>query len=393
MSNGANWEFDRVKGEKKAEENKWIDRLSTLDTSVLGLLDEAEISDDEIEDRLDEVLESSLWARTLRKRTKRAQAALKIGLAGRARVVFSTTTAAQRKAYFLAGVGLSTGRFLDANSERLLTLLINANASIIAGADAEAIGAVAGFAESVFTVRPFVPNPLPENWRDVLVTWLRGDALGAAVNTDNPNVLRFVEDGLKYRLAWAMEAVRVHGMVGGSDNGYEELDELDWRFAVASVETGTLSVAAAVLMKAGFGSRHAAVKAVADGNGYFEDLRGLVRWVTSNRVMELGQYPAWPTPETHELWTAFVGDVGQGQAGSWRNSEARVGVEWFGAGVARAGLPVRLSPADGSCKVSSASFDTLGEADISLPASLQGVLRTTVSDDGAALEVSYIGPE
>ena len=393
VSNGANWEFNPDGGDEEAEEKRWNDRLSTLDTSILGLLEEAEISDDEIEERLDEVLDSSLWARSLRKRAERAQAALKIGLVGRARVVFAGTSPAQRKAYFLAGVGLSTGRFLDANSERLWALLVEANASTMAGTDEQAIAAVAGFAESVFAERPFVPHPLPENWREVLVAWLRGDALGTAVNTDDPDVLRFVEDGLTYRLGWAMEAVRVHGMASGSDNGDEEFEESDLRFAVAAVETGTLSVAAAVLIKAGFGSRNAAVKAVADGVGNFEDLGGLVRWVKSDPVVELGRNPAWPTTETHELWKSFVGGLGPGRAESWRKTEARIGVEWNEEGVDRAGLPVRLSPDDGNCKVCTASFDTLGEADFSLPVSLQGVLRATVTDDGAALEVSYIGPE
>ena len=393
VSNGANWEFDQVEGDEEAREEQWNDRLSTLDTSILGLLDEAEILDDEIEKRLDEVLNSSLWARSLRKREEGAKLALKIGLAGRARVVFAGTTPAQRKAYFLAGVGLSTGRFLDTNSERLRKFLVEANVSILAGTDEKAIAAVVGFAESVFAERPFVPNPLPENWREVLVAWLRGDALGRAVNTDDPDVLRFVEDGLTYRLAWAMEAVRVHGMAGGAENWYELFDESDLRFAVAALETGTLNVAAAVLMKAGFGSRNAAVTAVADGEGNFEDLEGLVQWMRSDPIVELGRNRAWPTTETHELWHTFVGGLGPGRAESWRKTEARVGVEWFEAGVDRAGLPVRLSPSDGKCKVCSASFDTLGEADVNLPASLQGVLRATVSDNGAALEVSYIGPE
>ena len=365
VSNGANWEFDQIRGGKEAEKNLWNGRLSTLDTSILGLLDEAEISDDEIEERLDEVLKSSLWARTLRKREEAARADLKIGLVGRARVVFAETTPAQRRAYFLAGVGLSTGRFLDANSERLWTLLVKANESILVGADEDAITAVVGFAEFVFDIRPFVPNRQPGNWREVLVAWLRGDELGTVANTNGPNVLRFVEDGLMYRLAWAMEAVRVHRMAGRSDNGDVEFEEVDLRFAVAAVETGTLSVAAAVLMKAGFGSRNAAVKAVADGEGDFEDLGGLVSWVRSDLVVELGRSPDWPTRESHELWNTFIGGLGPGRAESWRKTDAEVGVEWFEPEVDRAGLPVRLSPADGSCKVCSASFDTLGEGNCS----------------------------
>ena len=75
--------------------------------------------------------------------------------------------------------------------------------------------------------------------------WLRGDALGDAVNTDDPEVLMFVESGLTYRLAWAMEAVRVHGVAVSTSEEQDEFDEFNFDFAVAAVETGTLNVAAA----------------------------------------------------------------------------------------------------------------------------------------------------
>ena len=393
VSNGDNWDFDPVGGEDEVEERRWNEHVSTLDTTVLGLLDEAEISDDEIEERLDEILQSSLWARCLRKRREEQQLALKIGLAGRARAVLGATTPSQRKAYFLAGVGLRTGRFLDTNSERLLALLVSANSALVGGERDEAIIAVSEFAELVFAEQPFVPNPLPDNWQQVLCAWLSGDALGEAVNTDDPDVLKFVEDGLTYRLAWAMEAVRVHGMAVGMASGDEQIKELDLGFAVAAVETGTLSVAAAVLMKAGFGSRNAAVKAVADGEADFDSLSGLLKWVGNDLVAKLGEDPNWPTAETHELWAMFIGGLGTARAEKWRKTYAKVPVRWFDARAERSGVPVRLSPVDGNTTVCSASFDPLGTADVSLPMSLQGVLQATVSDDGNALHVSYIGPE
>ena len=119
-------------------------------------------------------------------------------------------------------------------------------------------------------------------------------------------------------------------MKSGSVDG--ELEELNLGFAVAAVETGTLSVAAAVLMKAGFGSRNGAVKAVADGEADFEDVKGLLRWVKSDPVVELGGNPDWPTVETHELWTAFVEGVGTTRFVRWRMSDAEVPVRWYDPG-------------------------------------------------------------
>ena len=307
VSNGSYWEFPVLQEEdddqRQREERRWNALVGTLDTSILGLLGDEDISDEDVEDRLDEVLQSSLWARTLAKQEDQTQRILKLGLAGRVHVVFGETTTAQRKSYFLAGVGLIAGRFLDANAKCLRTLLVSANASIVSGEEKEAINAIREFAKVMFGERPFTPEPMPENWQDVLDAWLKGKALGTAVNTDDPDVLRFVENGLMYRLPWAMEAVRVHGVVNGSENSDgDKFGESDLSFAVAAVETGTLSVPAAVLMKAGFGSRTGAIKAVADGNADFKDMSGLVNWARSSSVSELGQVPDWPTTETHDLW-------------------------------------------------------------------------------------------
>ena len=398
VSNGSYWEFpdllEEDDDERRREERRWNSFVSTLDTSILGLFGDGGIPDEDVEDRLDDVLQSSLWARSLANRKEQTRRILKLGLAGRVRVVFQGTTSAQRKAYFLAGVGLTTGRFLDANAKRLRALLVSANAFIVSGDEERAVTTIGEFAEVVFGVRPFTPEPLPENWRQVLMAWLKGEMLGATVNTEDPDVLRFVEGGLIYRLPWAMEAVRVHGVVGGSDDpDGAQFGELDLGFAVAAVETGTLSVPAAVLMKAGFGSRNGAIKAVAAGNADFEDVRGLVRWATSGMIVALGRDSGWPTPETHELWESFVAGLGPARARAWRKSEADVPVEWFEEGTDCAGMPVRIRVDGGDCEVLSSDFEPLGRADLTLPESLDGVVRGTVSDDGLAIQLSYVGPE
>lgn len=394
VCNGENWEFIS-KNEQEADEEKiWNVRISCLDTAVLGLLEgEGEIADDEIENLLDEVLKSSLWARCLNKRNEGVQTVLKIGLSGRARVIFRTTSASQRRAYFLAGVGLRTGCFLDEKKVQLWELLVNANAAIATHKSEKAISAISDFAEIVFKEPPFVPNPEPNNWREVLKVWLSGDPLSGLVNTEDPDVLRFVEDGLIFKLSWAMEAVRVHGETLKTDEREDEIDAPDLGYAVAAVETGTLSVSAAVLMQAGFASRKAAIKAIEDGEANFKDLRGLSRWVKSDLVAKLSQDTSWPTTETHDIWTTFVDGLGAARTGRWRKSSIEVPVHWFDSKFNRAGLPVRLSQVDGRTAVFSDSFEALGEADVILPDSLEGVLRATVVDEGTEISLSYIGPE
>ena len=94
-----------------------------------------------------------------------------------------------------------------------------------------------------------------------------------------------------------MEAVRVRGLAHDDRIGDSfTLADFDLGFAVAAMETGTLKVSAAVLIKAGFGSRIAAIKAVADCDGTFTTIRGLRRWVRSDVVEEMSTDSDWPTP-------------------------------------------------------------------------------------------------
>ncbi|MDE2851875.1 MAG: DEAD/DEAH box helicase [Acidobacteriota bacterium] len=398
VTNASHWEFAELpgenEGEQRREEKRWNGLVRALDTSILGLLGEDYIPDNEIEQRLDEVLQSSLWARSLARKSEQMQALLKLGLAGRALVVFRGTTSSQRKAYFLAGVGLEAGAFLDSNAEQLRGLLAQANECISAGEDEDAVAAIQQFAEVVFEIRPFTPDPMPSTWRSVLAAWLKGQALGLAADPQDPEVLRFVEDGLTFRLAWAMEAVRVHGLAAATEaTAGNQFKHLDQDFAASAAETGTLSVPAAVLMKTGFGSRSGAIAAVLVGEADFDSMQGLLKWVRSDVVVRQAQDAEWPTPETHELWMRFSAGLARARRRTWRRSETNVQVDWFDPDSRQATLPVRLTPTTQTCEVRSPSFRLLGEADLNLPESLEGVLHGTISKDGAAVELRYLGPE
>ena len=147
-------------------------------------------------------------------------------------------------------------------------------------------------------------------------------------------------------------------------------------------------------MKAGFGSRDAAVKAVVDGEAEFEDLSGLISWVRSDVVMELGQDPDWPTTEMHDLWTTFVGRLDTARVGRWGKSHAKATVRWFDGDFDRGGLTSQIvADRRGAPQCFRRLSTSWGEADVSVPASLQGVLQATVSEDGTTLEMSYIGPQ
>jgi hypothetical protein len=291
LNNTQAWNFPELAFESPelslSRRHQWQRHLATLDTAILSLMGEQEVPDNEIALRLDEVLSSSLWERRLSRRTEELQQVYKSALLGRTRFLWANSNTVQRRAYFLAGVGYETGRQLDHVAAAANELLVQANSNILSGDDEAAIAAITSLAEFFFSISPFVPDPLPNNWRDILRAWLSGGVM-AELAAGDEDVLRFVENGLIYKLPWGMEAVRVRGVANGDSFGDgTTLGDYEMGFAVPAVETGTLNRSAALLMQAGFNSRLAAVKAVTDTRATFEDSRGLIAWLTSEEVMAL----------------------------------------------------------------------------------------------------------
>ena len=396
--NAAYWEFpelpDESEKQKQIEKKRWRSYVSTLDTAILGLISDHDIPDHGIEEHLNAVLRSSLWERCLEKRKENAQKILKNGLVGRSSYIWSNTTSLQRRAYFLAGVGFSTGQCLDEEAERLEGLLVYMNACIFNGNEDEAITAIIEFAEIIFQIPPFKPDPIPHNWKVLLTAWLNGDVIAEAVDSNDPNTPKFIEDALLYRLPWGMEAVRVRGLVHNDQiaDGFT-LDDHPLDFAVATVETGTLKIPAAMLIKAGFSSRTAAIKAVNDGNATFTDTAGLRSWIDSDIVMKLGQCPTWPTSETHDLWCQFVVNLREERRLAWQKSEAQIRIDWFDEKTRIGGLPVRLVRNGKYSEILSPDYEVVGKTDAVLSSELKGILRATVSNDTTLIHLNYLGPE
>ena len=398
VTNAGYWEFPELPEEgdslKKFEEKRWRSYVSTLDAAILGLIGDKDIRDDEIEEHLDVVLHSSFWMRCLEKRKKKHQRILKIGLIGRSRYIWSKTTSLQRKAYFFAGIGFDTGLCLDEEAERIGYLLVYVNQCILNGDEDEAIKGMISFAEIIFNIFPFTPNPMPDNWRDLLTAWLNGDVISKSVGSDDPDMLRFIEDALLYKLPWGMEAVRVRGLVHNDQIDDEStLADYSLDFAVAAVETGTLKIPATVLMKSGFGSRIAAIKAVNDGKATFTDTRELRSWISSDTIVKLGQDPAWPTLETHDLWHQFVDNLRKGRHRAWRKSQAHIWIDWLDDNARIGDRPVRLIRSDKYSEILTPDYEVIGKTDAVLSSDIKGVLRATVSNDTTSIHIDYLGPE
>lgn len=149
-------------------------------------------------------------------------------------------------------------------------------------------------------VEPGDRNRLPEKWEQIADGWLRGETT-SNLQKISEDAVRFIEEGLVYRLVWAIEAIRVR-----SRANVEQLFGEQPSPVVAAIETGTISIPASILVQAGLPSRVAAFKALKDTPASFETPTGMRQWLFSGEVQTATTSPDWPTRETSVIWKDFV---------------------------------------------------------------------------------------
>lgn len=397
VNNAAAWTFPEVANEAPEVRERalaeWERHLATLDTAILSLIGENDIPDEGIEGALDNILQSSLWHRRLLRHNEEVQQVLKAGLVSRSRLIWSQSTAARRRGYSLAGVGLTTGHALDAIAAEANLLLVQANAAILVGDSEAAISAITTLAERVFTFYPFVPDPMPANWRDILRVWLLGQPLAAIAAGQESETLQFVEGGLVYRLPWAMEAIRVRAAANGDTIGPVglSLEEHELGLAVPAIETGTLHRSASILIQAGFNSRLAAIKAVTDTGATFQSGQGLREWLNSEAVAAWSAQPDWPTLETKTIWTNFVQSFVPHENLVWEDRRYWADVRWLSA-PPPPGMPVQIHHWAGQSHVLSADGKVLGIVQAAISPHRAGLLRAQVAQDVGRIDITYLGP-
>lgn len=396
VNNAAAWTFPEVANEKPEDRERaladWEQHVATLDTAILGLIGENDIPDEGVEAALDDILQSSLWHRRLLRQNEQVQQALKAGLVSRSRHIWNQSTAARRRGYFLASVGLTTGHALDAIAADANILLVQANGGILDGDAEAAIMAITSIAERVFAFYPFRPDPMPANWRDILRTWLLGQPLAAIAAGQESETLQFIEGGLVYRLPWAMEAIRVRAAANGDTIGGFLLDDYELALAVLAVETGTLNRSASILIQAGFNSRLAAIKAVTDTGATFPTGQELRQWLNSEAVAAWSAQPDWPTAETKAMWTEFVQSFSPRENRTWADRRYWANVTWHSA-PPPPDTPVQVHHWGGQPCVLSADGTPLGTVQAALNSGRAGLMRAQVSQDVGRIDLTYLGPD
>lgn len=394
----AAWDYpeDAAESDEDAEHSRtaWRSQLASLDNALLSLLNDPTIAEDGIEGALDDALASSLWTRSLARRQEPVQTALRAGLTARARFLWSQSTPAQRRGYFLAGVGFETGRQLDEHASLLEQYLHDADEGIRIGDPGAAIDALTSFARIAFGIHPFVPRTLPPQWEDILAAWLRGEDASQMVTGNITDTLEFIEDSLAYRLPWALEAVRVrataHEDTGG---GPWAVLTHDHNLAVAAVETGTLNRSATLLMQAGFSSRAGALAAVTDGGGTFTTVSELHQWLSSEEVRQRANDPHWPTVSSHDLWVEFISRSTAAPERTWINIVEDAAVTWLPDHQPSSGTPYRaVSRANGETILQAADGRRAGLLEEPLNPSRRGLLIVTGTSTTNVVELRYRGP-
>lgn len=399
LNNHQAWNFPTLYGEdaetRERERANWERYVATLDTAILSLVGDADVADADVAAALDTVLQSSLWQRRLARREEALRAILHSGLVSRAHYIWQNSDTVRRRGYFLAGVGLRTGHGLDALALEGNRLLVAANIHLSTGDIAQAITAITSLAERAFSLPPFLPDKLPDNWHEILDAWLRGEPLANLAAGQEAETLQFVEQGLVYKLPWAMEALRVRGLTHNDaigDFGFT-LADFDLSYAVSAVETGTPNRAAALLIQAGFNSRLAAIKAVGDTGGAFGNGDELRQWLQSPAVAAAASDPAWPTPATHDLWREFARSFDRHGASVWKEHRYWAPADWIVGRRPAVGTPLRITKTEPHHSIVAPDGMLVGHCPSPFNLARKGLLRVAVDSNPDRISLSYLGPD
>jgi len=401
LNNTQAWDFHDVanESEEKTEiqKNLWNKHIVSLDVALLSMLGEEDVSIVDIPNALDLILQSSLWQRRLNRHNEKKNGLKKLFdsvLSQRAKYKWNATTTRQRKGYFLAGVGLDTGKKIDSISPQANVLLVNANIYIEINEQHLAIETIIQLAELVFEISPFIPRNLPDDWKKNLSVWLRGEILTEHESNDINDTLMFIEDGLIYRLPWGLEAIRVRAQANEDVIGDSAtIDDYDVGLVVPAIENGTLNRSAAMLMQAGFNSRKAAIHAVSSTDAFFTTSVQLKAWINSTEVFDLAIGLDWPTPETSSLWWNFVKEYEPKIENTWKSVRSIMPVVWINSYNPISETLVKLKNLDeGRTQVVGSDGEIVGMVNSKYILLEGGVYYSKIHADTNCLDVTYWGP-
>lgn len=390
LTGGPDWAFPVVYGEESellpATEQAWSASVALLDTGLLSIVGDEDSDSDQVTQLVAEALRDSLWERQLRRLEDQAALALRELVASRARYVWSISTPAQRRGWYLAGLGADAGSDLGLVSSQIVELISQAEEAIRESDTDVASNAIVQIATAVFELSQFEPETYLLHWQHVLMQWVTGGPLGD-LGGDRVSVAQFIESDVIYRLVWGMEAARVYE----SAQGNATADGLTG-IAVSAVEAGTLNRPASILIQSGFDYRSAAIAAVISTEATFESSTGMREWIR-DLDPDLTQRPDWPTTESHAAWEVFTNHTDRSSRVKWALQAEQVDdVKWYDT-VPEANAWLRVTQNEpGKVSLWSTGFDPLGEIHMDINSKRRGILHARRLPDTSGVVLRYRGP-
>ncbi len=389
LTGNLDWSFPVVAGEDATEQGAasamWDAGLAMLDTAILSVVGEESADPDDIIQVLADAMRNSLWERQIGRLEGNRPLLFRTIVEQRARFLWYTSTPSQRRGWYLAGLGADAGGELALVAARVVSLTSAAEVSIASGDIQNAADELAQLAAQVFALSTFAQTIEVNDWPAVLDQWLAGQPL-SEMNENQMDVAQFIESDIIYRLVWGIEAGRVYELAQGNP-----VAELIDGSATAALETGTLSRAAAVLLRSGFDHRSAAIKAVRETSADFADVAGMRAWVGALDPLLVAD-PTWPTEASRSAWVEYTHRVNVRRRRRWRQHVLAFDeVEWDDE-IPDEGEWLRVSrDGPGTATLWSPGFDRLGTVAVDLNEHREGVLHAICGPEGT-VRLRYRGP-
>ena len=389
LTGSPDWALPVVSGEQPpaadAADLIWRENLARLDIGLLSILGDDDSDPDAVTQLITDVLRDSLWERQMRRYDELAATVLRDVVGARARYLWSTSTATQRRGWYLAGVGADAGVELARVAADVVAATVHAEAALDGGDGDEAARLILQIARTVFGVRQFHPETKLV-WEPVLAHWIAGRALNE-LGEASVEVAQFIEADLIYRLVWGIEASRVYEAAQGN-----MLADALTGITTMAIETGTLSRPAAILIRSGFDHRLAAIAAAEITGAAFDSAAGMREWL-DGLPPDMAADRSWPTSESHAAWQEFTSRSARYRSGRWvRQTHSVNEVKWYSESPPAASWLRVTDREDGGIALWSPGFDALGHANVALNRSREGVLHARRSTSTHGIELHYRGP-
>lgn len=360
--------------------------LADLDVAILATIDDLECTAADVANQLDAALTSSLWRRRLDKKSTEEQKVQENIIKARASWIWSKTDGGQRKGFFAAGVGYETGIFIDLHIDELVSNLISAEAGLLASDSGIFVDSILALAERLFSVMPFGKTERPSEWKEVLRGWIADVPVSQLIQLYGDDVTDFIQDGLVYRLVWAIEAVRVHGIA------QEKIESDGIGIAGLALTYGASTITSCFLLDAGFPSRVMATKLLLSFPANFENRREFRKWM-EEVIGNLKPGTFWIDEGSRRLWMEFLSRWGARRGNRWRKVSHKLEVEWASEPPSdEVDLRIVHDAARNATFVFSADLTLLGKLSEAFPEISKCHARAAVSGDQNIIKVRLFGP-